>query len=125
MLLWTLLRPNYPVLTQKMVSLMSDEYLESNMKKMSAETKKILISKLQNDLNEDKEDTEDRYGNNWKIKIKYIDSYRIDEDTIGVSISVKYKGKGGLLGLSDREDTEEITIKLTRQKGKWKICDWD
>ena len=104
---------------------MSDEYLESNMKKMSAETKKILISKLQNDLNEDKEDTEDRYGNNWKIKIKYIDSYRIDEDTIGVSISVKYKGKGGLLGLSDREDTEEITIKLTRQKGKWKICDWD
>ena len=110
---------------KKMVSLMSEEYMEAYMSQMDAQTKKILITKLNDKFKTLEEECVNEYGKHWKIKIKYIDTYKLDDDTVAVSLSVTYKGSGGFLGLTDKEDTEEMTIGLTKERGKWKVCDWE
>lgn len=110
---------------KEMVSLMSEEYKEECMSQMGAETEKILISKLKDNFKSVEESYEDEYGDNWKVKIEYIDTYELDDDIYAVVLSVTFKGSGGFLGLSGKEDVEELTIALTKEDGKWKVCDWD
>ena len=109
----------------KMVSLMSEDYKEAFMSQMGAETEKILIAKLKDTFEAIEDTYEDEYGDNWKVKIEYIDTYELDNDIIAVALSVTYKGSGGFLGLSDKKDTEEMTVALIKENGKWKVCDWE
>lgn len=110
---------------KEMVSLMSDEYKEEYMSQMGAETEKILISKLENRFESVEKNYKDKYGDNWKVKIEYIDTYELEDDMIAVVLSVVFKGSGGFLGLSDKEDTEEMTVSLIKEGGKWKVCEWN
>lgn len=110
---------------KEMVSLMSDDYKEEYMSQMGAETEKILISKLKDKFKSVEENYEDEYGDNWKVKIEHVDTYELDDDIYAVALSVTFKGSGGFLGLSDKEDAEEMTVALVKEHGKWKVCDWD
>ena len=110
---------------KEMVSLMSDDCKEEYMSQMGAETEKILISKLKENFKSIEENYEDEYGDNWKVKIEHVDTYELDNDIYAVALSVKFKGSGGFLGLSDKEDTEEMTVALVKESGKWKVCDFE
>lgn len=110
---------------KKMVSLMSEDYKKDYMEKMDAGTEKILISKMKEKFKTVEEKYEDRYGKHWKVKIEYIDSYKLEEKMVAVSLNVTFKGKGGFLDMTDKENTEELTVLLTKERGKWKVCDMD
>lgn len=53
---------------KKVISCMSDDYISAR-----GESKKILTNNFKKWLKEDKEDMKDRYGKNFKVKIKYVD----------------------------------------------------
>ena len=110
---------------KEMVSLMSEDYKETYMDQMGAETEKILISKLKEKFKTVEENYEDEYGSKWKVKIEHVDTYELDDGIVGVALKVTFKGSGGFLGLSDKEDTEDMTVALIKEGGKWKVCDWD
>jgi hypothetical protein len=63
----------------------------------------------------------DEFGENWKIKLEYIDEYMTENGKVVVAINVNYKGTGGFLGLSDREKTERLELSLVDEGGKWKV----
>lgn len=109
---------------KKMVSLMSEDYKEDLMKNNNAATEKVLISRLEKGLESYQEKIENKYGSKWKVEIKHIDNYEVDDNLVEVVLSVTYKGKGGFLGLSDEKDTEEVTVALCKENGKWKVCEW-
>ena len=110
---------------KEMVSLMSEDYKAENMDAMGAETEKIFISKLKENFKSVEESYEDKYGSKWKVKIEYIDGYEVDDDIAAVALSVTYKGKGGLFDLSDKEDVVEMTVYLVKEKGSWKVLEFE
>ena len=101
---------------KKMVSLMSEDFLNQSMENTGAETEKILISVL-------KENSKamDEFGESWKVKLEYIDEYQTEDGNVKVAINVNYKGTGGFLGLSDKEKTEKLTLILVDEGGEWKV----
>lgn len=108
---------------KKAVSLMSEEYLEENMDRMGAATKKVYISELKQNNAIQKEDLEDHYGRHWKVKIDYIDGYKNNDGRYCVVLNVTHEGTGGLLDLKDLEDTREYTVALVKEGGKWRVDD--
>ncbi len=108
---------------KKAVSLMSDKYMLETMDKYGAATKKVLISEMQERFDAHKEDMIDKYGRRWKATIDYIDSYKNDDGRYCVVLNLTYEGTGGLLGMKDLEDTDEFTIALVKEGGKWRVDD--
>ena len=105
----------------KMVSLMSENLLNQTMENTDSATPKILISSIKENSKSMEEYYIDEFGENWKIKLEYIDEYMTENGKVVVAINVNYKGTGGFLGLSDREKTERIELILVDEGGKWKV----
>ena len=108
---------------KKAVSLMSDKYMLETMDKYGAATKKVLISEMQERFDDYKEDMINEYGRRWKATIDYIDSYQNDDGRYCVVLNLTYEGTGGLLGMKDLEDTDEVTVALVKEGGKWRVDD--
>lgn len=106
---------------KKMVSLMSEDFLNQSMENKGAETEKILISALKENLKAMEEYNIDEFGESWKVKLEYIDEYQTEDGNVKVAINVNYKGTGGFLRLSDKEKTEKITLILVDEGGEWKV----
>lgn len=105
----------------KMVLLMSENLLNQTMENTDSATPKILISSIKENSKSMEEYYIDEFGENWKIKLEYIDEYMTENGKVVVAINVNYKGTGGFLGLSDREKTERIELILVDEGGKWKV----
>lgn len=105
----------------KMVSLMSENLLNQTMENTDSATPKILISSIKENSKSMEEYYIDEFGENWKIKLEYIDEYMTENGKVVVAINVNYKGTGGFLGLSDREKTERLELSLVDEGGKWKV----
>ena len=88
---------------KKMVSLMSEDFLNQSMENTGAETEKILISVLKENSKAMEEYYIDEFGESWKVKLEYIDEYQTEDGNVKVAINVNYKGTGGFLELSDKE----------------------
>lgn len=108
---------------KKAVSLMSDEYMENTMDQYGAATKRVLIAEMQKNFDAHEEDMEDNYGRHWKANVDYIDGYKDDDGRYYVVLSVTFEGTGGLLGMQDLEDTDELTVALVKEGGKWRVDD--
>lgn len=106
---------------KKMVSLMSEDFLNQSMENTGAETEKILISVLKENSKAMEEYYIDEFGESWKVKLEYIDEYQTEDGNVKVAINVNYKGTGGFLGLSDKEKTEKLTLILVDEGGEWKV----
>ena len=106
---------------KKMVSLMSEDFLNQSMENTCAETEKILISVLKENSKAMEEYYIDEFGESWKVKLEYIDEYQTEDGNVKVAINVNYKGTGGFLRLSDKEKTEKITLILVDEGGGWKV----
>ena len=100
---------------------MSEDFLNQSMENKGAETEKILISALKENLKAMEEYNIDEFGESWKVKLEYIDEYQTEDGNVEVAINANYKGTGGFLGLSDKEKTEKITLILVDEGGEWKV----
>lgn len=105
---------------KKVVKLTSDETIESS----GIETKKLFINYMEKELDDAIEYYEDKYGDNWKYKVKVIDSYDCSDEMLEdgkfvvVFLEVNHKGSGWL---NDKEGTEEFELILKKEGGKWKF----
>ena len=108
---------------KKAVSLMSDKYMQDTMDQYGAATKKVLIAEMQQNFDAHEESMEDNYGEHWKTEIDYIDGYKDDDGRYYVVLSVTFKGTGGLFGMKDIEETDEMTIALVKEGTKWRVDD--
>ena len=106
---------------KKIVSLMSEDFLNQSMENTGAETEKILISVLKENSKAMEEYYIDEFGESWKVKLEYIDEYQTEDGNVKVAINVNYKGTEGFLGLSDKEKTEKLTLILVDEGGEWKV----
>ncbi len=102
----------------KMVSLMSENLLNQTMENTDSATPKILISSIKENSKSMEEYYIDEFGENWKIKLEYIDEYMTENGKVVVAINVNYKGTGGFLGLSDREKNRENRIDFSGRRRK-------
>lgn len=104
------------------VNLMSDLYIDEYY-----ETKKLCINSWKNELDNLIEEYKDEYGDNWKVKVKLIDTIDRSEDyeEYGVQVAeaileVTHKGK---VWFTEKTDTEELSVWLIKENGKWKLFD--
>ena len=115
------------------VSLMSEITIEESR----YETKKLLIHALDEQLEYEREDYKNKYGDSWKYNVEVIDSYDVDfsdiEDYVEVTeyissnlkevaISIEHKGKGWF---NDKEGAETMTITCIKQGRKWYVLYFD
>lgn len=70
---------------KKMVSLMSEDFLNQSMENKGAETEKILISALKENLKAMEEYNIDDLGKSWKVKLEYIDEYQTEDGNVEVA----------------------------------------
>ena len=101
---------------KKVVSLMSEELLESTLRNTGCATKKVLIEYLDTGLEEQREGYK-------KVKIKYIDQQKMSDGSIEVYLSFTYT-KDKLLSFGDEEVSEQLTITLTKEGSEWKVSDF-
>ena len=100
------------------------EVLCKDSKKAVGETKKIAINKMEKALENQQDTYRDKYGNNWKYKVKVIDAYEYKpedgeyagEDLMKVVVQVTHKGSKWL---SSKEGEETITVLLIKEGRKW------
>lgn len=103
---------------KEFVSLLSEETIDS----IGAQSKKILISKTEDTLEDMLERYEDKYGSSWDYDITVIDSYEGDnEDTVEVYIKVEHEGGGWL---NDKSGEETLTVTVIKEDGDWRILDY-
>lgn len=102
------------------VKLTSSERIASS----GYETKKLFTNHTEKTLDRAIEQYEDKYGDNWKYKVKVIDSYNCSDEMLEdgkyviVFLTVQHKGSGWF---NDKEGTEDIELILKKEGGKWKV----
>lgn len=101
---------------KKVVSLMSEDLLESTLRNTECATKKVLIEYLNDGLEETRSDYK-------KVTIKYIDKKELSDGTVEVYLSCTYT-QDQLLSFKDKETTDTLTLTLTKEGSKWKVCDF-
>ena len=79
---------------KKMVSLMSEGLLYQSMELTGSATEKILISEFEEILKSIEQSYIYELGENWKMKLEYIDEYRTEDGNLEVVINAKCKGTG-------------------------------
>lgn len=101
---------------KKVVSLMSEELLESTLSRTGCATKKVLIEYLNDGLEETRSDYK-------KVTIKYIDKKALSDGTVEVYLSCTYT-QDQLLSFKDKETTDTLTLTLIKEGSKWKVCNF-
>lgn len=102
---------------KKCVSLMSDDLVAEMQKENGIDTKKLVISRMQGNLDKEIENFKDKYGKKWKYDIEIVDCYEKDGAT-KVAFKVHYKGKGLF---KQKEGNEKGTLTLVKSGMKWRI----
>jgi hypothetical protein len=103
---------------KKMVSLMSDDYVDEFMEKSNESTKKTLINTLKKDLEGLQENFVSSYGKKWKYEMQYIDAIK-DDDVCIVTLEVTIKGKKWFSG--NKKESFSIDVELIKKGNKWYV----
>lgn len=97
------------------------------------ETKNLYTHAVEEILEATIQNYENKYGKNWKYKVKVIDSYDVDfseiEDYVEitefissnmkeVAVSIEHKGRGWF---NDKEGKEDVVITCIKQGRKWYV----
>lgn len=102
---------------KKCVSLMSDDLVLKMQKENGIDTKKLVISRMQGNLDNEIENFKDKYGKKWKFDIEIVDCYEKDGAT-KVAFNVQFKGKGLF---KQKDGNEKGTLTLVKSGMKWRI----
>lgn len=102
---------------KKCVSLMSDDLVLKMQKQNGIDTKKLVISRMQGNLDKEIENYKDKYGKKWKYDIEIVDCYEKNGLT-KVAFEVHFKGK---VLFKQKEGSQKGTLILVKSGTKWYI----
>ena len=102
---------------KKVISLMSQDLIDTYMNKMGFSSKNELISWVNKSLKVKKEDTIAYYGDDWKAKIIEVEIESLKKDSAIVIVSVSHKGSDALWDTN----IDKWRIYLKEENGKWRV----